>query len=286
LGFAFGVGGIWHNHFACGDETPLIGDFNGDGRDDIATFTRGFTCDVYVATSTIASFIGTGVKWHDAFACLDSIPATGDFNGDGRDDIVSFSRGSSCDATVALSQGSSFGPATKWHDMFSCGSEIPMTGDFNGDGKDDIVTFKRGYAGDVFVALSAGNTFVGTGFNWTSDGPLTVALPAVGDVNGDGFDDIISFWRGTSCDVLVNLNTGGSTFAQSAKWHDMLGCGNEIPGVGDFTGDGRDDVVAFTRGGACDVWTAVSTGSAFGPASKWNDMFACDSEIPAGSTTW
>ena len=30
-------------------EIPLTGDFNGDGKDDIAAFTRGATADVYVA---------------------------------------------------------------------------------------------------------------------------------------------------------------------------------------------------------------------------------------------
>jgi hypothetical protein len=286
LGFAFGTGTKWHDYFGCGDETPLIGDFNGDGRDDIVTFTRGWVCDVYVATSTGYSFVGTGAKWHDMFACLGSIPAVGDVNGDGKDDIISFSRGTLCDVHVALSLGNAFGPAAKWHDMFGCGAEIPMVGDFNGDGRDDIIAFNRGYAGDVWVALASTNGFVGTGWKWTSDGPLTVALPAVGDVNGDGKDDIVAFWRGTTCDVIVNLNTGNSTFAQSAKWHDMLGCGNEVPGVGEFTGDGKDDVIAFTRGAACDAWVAVSTGSGMGSASKWSDGFGCGSEIPAGSTTW
>ena len=53
------------------------GDFNGDGKDDIVTFTRGPAADVYVALSTGHSFVGTGVKWHDFFAVGDEIPRSG-----------------------------------------------------------------------------------------------------------------------------------------------------------------------------------------------------------------
>jgi hypothetical protein len=53
------------------------GDFNGDGKDDIVTFTRGPAADVYVALSTGHSFVGTGVKWHDFFAVGSEIPRSG-----------------------------------------------------------------------------------------------------------------------------------------------------------------------------------------------------------------
>ncbi|MDQ1644947.1 MAG: hypothetical protein QOJ50_1131, partial [Cryptosporangiaceae bacterium] len=121
------------------------GDFNGDGRKDIATFTRGGSGDVYVALSNGSSFVGTGWKWHDNFAFNRELPLVGDFNGDGRDDIATFTRGSSADVYVALSTGSSFvGTGWKWHDWFAANNEIPAVGDFNGDGRDDIATFTRG----------------------------------------------------------------------------------------------------------------------------------------------
>lgn len=63
--------------FAVGTEIPAIGDFNGDGRDDIATFTRGSAADVFVALSNGSSFVGTSVKWHDFFAVGAEIPQPG-----------------------------------------------------------------------------------------------------------------------------------------------------------------------------------------------------------------
>lgn len=105
VGFA-GTGWKWHDFFAVGTEVPAVGDFDGDGREDIVTFTRGAAADVYVALSTGSSFAGTGWKWHDFFAVGDETPAVGDFDGDGRDDIVTFTRGSAADVFVALSTGS------------------------------------------------------------------------------------------------------------------------------------------------------------------------------------
>ena len=42
----FGTEQKWHNNFSFGAEVPLVGDFNGDGKSDVATFTRGATGDV------------------------------------------------------------------------------------------------------------------------------------------------------------------------------------------------------------------------------------------------
>src|SRR5262245_25370050 len=154
----FGSEQKWHDNFSFGSEVPLTGDFNGDGKTDVATFTRGVTGDVYVALSTGSGFSGTGVKWHDFFCINSEVPLVGDFNGDGMDDIATFTRGSTGDVYVALSTGSGFvGTGWKWHNWFCINSEIPQVGDFDGDGDDDLATFTRGSTGDVYVALSNGS---------------------------------------------------------------------------------------------------------------------------------
>ncbi|PRY20542.1 FG-GAP repeat domain-containing protein [Pseudosporangium ferrugineum] len=283
-----GTGWKWHDYFAAGTETPLVGDFNGDGRDDIATFTRGAAADVYVALSTGSRFVGTGVKWHNYFAAGTETPAVGDFNGDGRDDIATFTRGSSADVYVALSTGHSFsGTGWKWHNYFAAGSEIPAVGDFNGDGRDDIATFTRGSSADVYVALSTGSSFSGTGWKWHNYFAVGTELPSVGDFNNDGRDDIVTFTRGSSADVYVALSTGSSFSGTGWKWHDWFAVGSEIPGTGDFTGDGRADIATFTRGSAADVYVARSTGGTFlGTGWKWHNYFAVGSEIPQPGILW
>jgi hypothetical protein len=273
-------------------------DFNHDGRDDIITFLRNSAtgdgqADVYVALSSGTGF-GSGVKWHNSFSYGQEVPATGDFNGDGKDDVITFLRdtgagGAQGDVYVALSSGSGFGGGQKWSDWFCIGNEIPMVGDFNGDGKDDIVTFLRDTGsgdarGDVYVALSNGAGF-GAGSRWHTFFCIGNEIPMVGDFNGDGKDDIITFLRDTGSgdargDVYVALSNG-SGFGAGQKWHDWFCVGNEIPMVGDFNGDGKADIVTFTRGDSGDVYVALSNGSAFtGTGAKWHESFSYDNEIP------
>ncbi|MBB5868284.1 hypothetical protein F4553_001663 [Allocatelliglobosispora scoriae] len=272
----------------CGTTPPgpkLLGgsptDFTGDGKDDIVAFTHGALADVYVSASTGSGFAGTSVKWNDFFGLSGESVLSGDFNGDGRDDVVAFTHGTLGDVYVGLSTGSGFLGGAKWHDWFAPGGEIPVVGDFNGDGKDDIATFTHDTAGDVYVALSNGSSF-GAGIKWHEFFAPAGEFPAVGDVNGDGLDDIITFTQGpvAASDVIVGLSNG-SSFGPGLKWHDLFAVGAEQPRVGDINGDGKDDIVTFTCNADGDVFAALSTGTGFaGTTVKWNDFFCLTGEFP------
>ena len=246
----------WHDYFAPHNEVPLVGDFNADGLDDIATFTQGGSADVYVALSDGERFVGTGVRWHSNFSPAGETPAIGDVNGDGKDDIITFTQGSSADVYVALSSGSNFGNASRWHSNFAPGAERPAVADFDGDGKDDIITFVNNSGGNVYVALSNGTTFR-SAKRWHGNFAPSGRTPRVGDVNGDGRADIISFLQGSSGRVNVALSSG-SKFGARRKWHNFFAPDAEIPHVGDFNADGQDDIVTFVGGGRADVIVATS----------------------------
>ncbi|MFI1197801.1 VCBS repeat-containing protein, partial [Micromonospora sp. NPDC020750] len=47
-------------------EFPYLADVNGDGKDDIITFTKSNTNDIYVGLTTGTTFTA-GTKWHDFF---------------------------------------------------------------------------------------------------------------------------------------------------------------------------------------------------------------------------
>jgi hypothetical protein len=168
LDYSFGSIEKWHGYFSLDGEVPAVGDFNGDGKDDIATFvgdtkTGSGRGDVYVSLSTGSGF-GLAKVWHGNFSTAGAVPRVGDFNGDGMDDIAFFTRGTTADVYVALSTGSYFGLSTKWQGNFCIGQEWPEVGDFNGDGKDDIVTFIRDTKpnpglNDVVVSTSNGTSF-------------------------------------------------------------------------------------------------------------------------------
>ncbi|MFG2058372.1 DUF4185 domain-containing protein [Micromonospora sp. NPDC048930] len=276
-GFA-GTSTKWHDWFAPFEETPLTGDFNGDRRTDVVTFTHDPTNDVYVALSTGSSF-GAGAKWHDALLFGNEVPAVGDVNGDGRDDVVTFTHDGAGEVFVSLSTGSSFGPRTKWHDWFAPYGEFPAVGDVNGDGRDDLVTFTRGpaSAADVYVALSTGTGFA-PGQKWHDLFAVGDESPRVGDVNGDGRADIVTFTCDANADVYVALSNGSSFVGTTVKWNDFFCLAGEFPYLGDVDGDGGDDAIVFTQGSTNDVYVGLSTGSGFLGGAKWHDFFGLTGE--------
>ncbi|MBD0417992.1 VCBS repeat domain-containing M23 family metallopeptidase, partial [Streptomyces sp. TRM S81-3] len=203
-----------------------------------------------------------------------------DFNGDGRDDIVTFTQNDEADVYVAESTGSEFGGARVWHDFFAPGGETPLTGDFNGDGKDDIVTFTHGEAADVHVALSSRGITFGEARVWHGHFAPGAEVPAVGDVNGDGYDDIITFTQGTEAKVYVALSNGSDGFGEARVWHGFFSPSGEFPALGDVNGDGKDDLITFTQGSTGDVYVALSDGNAFGAGRLVHEHFALAGEQP------
>ncbi|MGW1062866.1 DUF2961 domain-containing protein [Micromonospora rubida] len=289
-----GAGQRWHYRVVALDEAGNAGaasgaatavsrgrntsDVNGDGRDDVVDFTRGATADVFASISSGSGF-GPAGRWHDYFATDGEVPFTGDVDGDGRADAITFTRGATADVYVALSTGTGFGPGVKWHDFFAVGTETPAVGDVDGDGRTDIVTFTRGATADVYVALSTGTGF-GPGVKWHDFFAAGTETPAVGDVDGDGRDDIVTFLQGVGGAVYVSLSDGGRFVQHAWKWGDGVATGSQLPALADVTGDGRDDVVVFTRGATADVLVRPSTGVGFGAGGTWHGNFAIGTELP------
>ena len=168
-----------------------MGDFNGDGRDDILwRHSSGIVTDWlsnggYVFTNNHAN---TGqavpIDWQ--------VAGTGDFNGDGRDDILW--RHSSGIVTNWLGQAnggfannndiSRQTVPTDWH--------IVGTGDFNADGRDDILW--QHSSGIVTNWLGQANGgFVNNHANSVAAAPAGWSVWGTGDYNGDGRADIL--WR-------------------------------------------------------------------------------------------
>ena len=259
---------VANTSFSPKGEIPLVGDFSGDGKDDIISFTQKQQrradgtiigpAPVWVAVSNGSAFVNASV-WHTFFSLKGEIPLVGDFNGDGKKDIITFTQKLQRNADgsvlgqapvwVALSTGTSFGGSRVWHTFFSLKGEIPMVGDFNGDGKDDIATFvqkpHRDAAGQViaqapvWVALSDGTRF-GSSRIWHNFFAPTGELPRIADLNMDGKADIVTFLQGRgqglqANNVYVAFSTG-SRFETSTMFATNQIRKGDMPYFGNLTG--------------------------------------------------
>ena len=267
-GSTFGAGQLWQGWWAHRGHVPTVGDFNGDGRDDIWAFTES---EVYVGLSRGYDFNGSVIVSPFGATDSDDIGRVADVNGDGRADAVLFSADGTGDVHVMLSTGTGFAAKTKWHEYFAPEGETPMLADFNADGRADLVTFTQGMNGSqAIVALSSGASFVG-GSVWNSWFAPAGEVPAIGRFNTDARADILTFARNGA--VYVGTSNGSNSFT-AGLWHTWFGDFNDTLLTGDINGDGRDDLVAFTQDQNADVYVALSSGTGFGAPTLAHGYFA------------
>ncbi|WP_327168687.1 FG-GAP-like repeat-containing protein [Streptomyces subrutilus] len=284
--------------------TELAGDFNGDGRADLATvydFGSDDTALYLMAGLTDGGFgpprlafeTGRG-NWRYAASKW----VAGDFNGDGRDDLAAlydysggangmFSFLGQADGTFKDTPRSAYVPAGSWEP----GKAKLVAGDFNGDKREDVAFFydHGGSTGAHTFLSKADGTFNPStpswrsaqgGWNWNE------SQQVAGDFNGDGRDDILAVYgqgNGTvTAHTLLGRADGG--FADpKASWNRPTGTWEYNKSrftSGDYNGDGRADLAImydytagrgalFTLLGKADGGVAEDFMSWSGPQGTW-----------------
>ncbi|MDA1053286.1 MAG: carboxypeptidase regulatory-like domain-containing protein [Planctomycetota bacterium] len=246
---------------------PVSGDFNGDGIDEIAVFFHG---------EWFIDLNGNGY-WdeEDLWAQLggdEDFPVTGDWDGDGKDDIGTYGPEwlgdaraieaepglpdpANADTFVRVGQRPKNVPPSQQNATdgrrllqlnehgprridvvdhvfrFGAGKDIPVTGDWNGDGIRSIGIYQDGcWQLDLD----------GDG-RWTRNDAIfqfgqAGDIPVVGDFDGNGVDEIGVYRAGQ---WMIDSNRDRALTAHDRVF--ALGGENDQPVVGDWNGDGVDE---------------------------------------------
>lgn len=250
-----------------GDWKFIPMDLNGDGRMDIFGYTptvQQFSNYNYKATGKEYCIYYTGKnskdllsnsllpQQHQILDLWSNVEAI-DYDGDGIAEIVNVSNDKSVIYRLDINQG-----LIKTDKQFSLeGDHHWITGDFNGDGKTDLLV--TGYKDYVWsnwmlrLSNGSGDYFLGskgepqieikTLFNEKDYNIMAV------DINGDGLDDLFAVPKKTVDDKtippLVYLNNGNNTFSQYLSDANIKGIDKWQYQIGDFDGDGKKDVFCW-----------------------------------------
>ena len=241
-------------------QVEQIGDFSGDGRADILwrnTSTNEVGLWNSVPNGATLSFANENLG---VVASTWQVVGSGDFTGDGPDQILwrntstgdlGLWSGHAAKANVIYADLDLGLVATQW--------QVAGVGDFNGDGKADIL-WRNSSTNDVGLWISNPGAGPVT-FTFQDSGLISSAwqIQGVGDLNGDGKADIV--WRNSSTNDLslwLGDGAGGFTFQDlgpaASNWH--------IQQVSDLNGDGKADILWRDDAGDVGWWTGGANGDA------------------------
>jgi hypothetical protein len=287
-----------------GYSVQTAGDVNDDGFADVIVAARRYSGGqnvegkAYVYHGSSTGLVGTPVWTFEpdiAIAALRAVGAAGDLNGDGFDDVACGAHlldgADMNEGRVWVFYGSSLG-LSDTPTVLSIGGvdsqfgyDVETAGDVNNDGFDDLVVAAVSYAdgqvaeGAAFLFLGS-DTGVSTTPDWTFETDQTYAYVrfagTAGDVNNDGFDDVVvgaERYRQTRLNegaawLFLGSETGlaDTPFWMELGWQIDARFGWRGGRAGDVDGDGLGDLIiganAYDNGGFDEGAAYVFHGSA------------------------
>lgn len=293
---------IWDSGFNNWDwraSTTVTGDFNADGKDDLAVLYGygGAQSRLWVFLNDGAGGFYDPLIWWDSglgnWEWSASKMTAADFNRDGRADIAilyGYAATRQTKAWVFISNGSSFNPPQAWWDSGPNnwdweGSKV-AAGDFGTDGVSDLAVL-YGYTATrqvkAFVFPSTGNQFTGAQ-QWWDSGPNNWdwegSKLTSGDFNGDNrFDLAILYGYFSTRQTMVWVlpaNQQGSAFNSPSAWWDSGPNNWDWSGSkfasGNFNSDAFSDAMIFYgyANSQTAAWLLSSNGGAFALSNYWD----------------
>jgi hypothetical protein len=217
------------------------------------------------------SFGTLALDYSDAnlYTVLDTaweIAGAGDFDGDGNTDILwrYYGTGQGQGTTIIwYMTGTTISRQGYPYQVTDTDWRIDRTGDFNGDGKTDILWRYYGSAGGqgtaIIWCMDGANVIDQLYLPWVSD--TDWKIDGIGDFNGDGKADLL--WRyyriGEGQGTTIIWYMDGATIMSQDRPYLISDTDWRIDGTGDFDGDGKTDI----------LWRYYGAGEGSGTTFIW-----------------
>ncbi len=237
-----------------GPNNVSIGDFNGDGKPDLAVANLNSntasillnTTATGATTPTFATQVAFPTGTNPASASI------GDINGDGKPDLAVGNNSSKVSILLNTTATGATTPTFAPQVTFPTGDARSVSiSDINGDGKPDLAVANFN-SGNVSILLNTTPTNAttptfATKVNFTTgSGPVFVSI---GDINGDGKPDLaVANFYSSNASILLNTTATGATtptFATQVTF--ATGDAPESVSIGDINGDGKPDLAVANR---------------------------------------
>jgi len=260
----FAPWGEWNLAFSAYDTYQqgvrvAIGDVNGDGRPDIVTAPgKDAWTELKVFDGRTFRQLRTALPFKDAAWWAGAYVATGDTNGDGRDEIVDGLDAGCCTTLHVLDAltGTELSGFFPFGDRSEVGVRV-ASGDLNGDGKADVIAIPIGSTRiTVFAPTGGAPLRTIDAFGGEVTGPIAVAA---GDVTGDARAEIVAAAPTASGVAVKVFDPASGTAATVLSAYGYESVSSVAVALADVDGDGSRDIVlsALTPGGT--EVTAIDT---------------------------
>ena len=231
--------------FGYGGTVPVVGDFDNDGTSDYGCYDAAGIPGIVTPGQWYFMMSSNGFDASVSFGYPGTVPVVGDFDGDGTDDYGCYD---AYGIPGAADPGS-------WYFMtssngflvsvFGYGGTVPVVGDFDGDGIDDFGCYD---AAGIPGIVTPGQWYFmmsSNGFDASVSFGYAGTVPVVGDFDGDDIDDYGCY---DDAGIPGVVDAGQWYFMKSTERFDAsisFGYAGTVPVVGDYDGDGTDDVGCY-----------------------------------------
>ncbi len=226
-------GGFVATPFGIAGDYFVPGDFDGDGKSDIAVWRSGAQAYYYILRSQTNTFLGL-----DFGTTGDNPSVVGDYTGDGITDPAIYRAGVTAGAQSFWAYKASSGPSAGQVVVVQWGSngDFPAPGDYDGDGKYDFAVQRNAGSGSAVFLINQ-STAGFASFVWGT--PTDVIVPGYYD-NDCKTDVAVIRGSGGSIFWYIRNSTNGALQAYSFGLS-----ATDYPTQGDYDGDGATDVAVW-----------------------------------------